>query len=344
MRHWPWMRVALVALLLPVPFATANAQSWLAAVGAGATSLSNGLDDLIRQRQQEERATRLAQIRRAEIAIANSRMLDSARRLDAQSTVFALRAADVIQQARDTLALGAVADTAFAREAGMIAATLFTANPLATTPDIVELLTPVVRRYHKSVMNFSAHYYATKDGLENGLPIPASRRSTFEHDAVAALDSLWQRHLDADYAAFFLIMSPIAEKYEAPGTRKRLEKTRALQRDVAADTVGSDVYYAFNVEHPATAYPGNRTPTFPPKLMKTGKTYHVVVRYVVDTLGHAQANSFRVIGKSPPALTMPTWEAVVAGRYHPATISGHRVKQLVQQEFTFQAPAAQPKS
>jgi TonB family protein len=61
----------------------------------------------------------------------------------------------------------------------------------------------------------------------------------------------------------------------------------------------------------------------------------VYVRYVVDTLGRADVTTAVVLASDHPSFTQAVLEALPGMRFRPATISSRRVRQLVEQEFTF---------
>ena len=61
----------------------------------------------------------------------------------------------------------------------------------------------------------------------------------------------------------------------------------------------------------------------------------VEVQYVVDTLGHAEPASWRVMRSTNPQFEAPAREAIMKGVFKPARIKGVAVRQLVQQSIKF---------
>ena len=76
-------------------------------------------------------------------------------------------------------------------------------------------------------------------------------------------------------------------------------------------------------------------PRYPPVLQQAGVSGFVDVRYVVDTLGHAEPVSWRVLRSSNAQFEAPAREAIMKGVFKPARIKGAAVRQLVQQSIKF---------
>jgi protein TonB len=77
------------------------------------------------------------------------------------------------------------------------------------------------------------------------------------------------------------------------------------------------------------------TPRYPPVLQSAGIAGSVDLQYVVDTTGHAEPNSFKVIKSTHPAFAGPAKEAIAKGVFKPAKFKGQPVRQLVQQRISF---------
>jgi periplasmic protein TonB len=77
------------------------------------------------------------------------------------------------------------------------------------------------------------------------------------------------------------------------------------------------------------------TPRYPPVLQSAGIAGSVDLQYVVDTTGHAEPNSFKVMKTSHPAFAEPAKEAIAKGVFKPAKFKGQPVRQLVQQRISF---------
>lgn len=76
-------------------------------------------------------------------------------------------------------------------------------------------------------------------------------------------------------------------------------------------------------------------PRFPPVLQSAGISGKVQVQYVVDTTGHAEPASWHILNSSNKAFEEPAREAIMKGVFKPARIKGQAVRQLVQQQISF---------
>jgi protein TonB len=81
------------------------------------------------------------------------------------------------------------------------------------------------------------------------------------------------------------------------------------------------------------------TPRYPPVLQSAGIAGYVDLQYIVDTTGHAEPNSFKVVKATHPAFVDPAKEAILKGVFKPAKYHGQAVRQLVQQRISFKVGA-----
>jgi len=79
------------------------------------------------------------------------------------------------------------------------------------------------------------------------------------------------------------------------------------------------------------------TPRYPPVLQSAGIAGSVDLQYVVDTTGHAEPNSFKVLKTTHQAFVDPAEEAIRKGVFKPAKFKGQPVRQLVQQRISFKS-------
>ena len=90
------------------------------------------------------------------------------------------------------------------------------------------------------------------------------------------------------------------------------------------------------VDTPAAPLPGNPPPQYPAALRATGVEGQVVARFVVDTLGRVEPSSVELpAGDSDPRFATAVRDVLPRLRFRPAAVGGHRVRQRVQQPFTF---------
>lgn len=110
----------------------------------------------------------------------------------------------------------------------------------------------------------------------------------------------------------------------AKGTEKKVE--------VKTD---DQPYFEFQVEKPVVPAPGSSQPRYPDILRQAGVEGEVLAQFVVDTTGKAEGSSFKVLRSSHDLFGQAVKSALPGMRFIPAEVGGKRVKQLVQQPFTF---------
>jgi protein TonB len=106
---------------------------------------------------------------------------------------------------------------------------------------------------------------------------------------------------------------------------------------------GGEVYIESDVDTPVSRDPTSAAPAYPKYLEETHIEGFVVAEYVVDTSGHADSTSLRIVVASHPAFGESLRAALPGMRFVPATLNGNKVRQRVRQEFLFQlGPAPAP--
>lgn len=104
-------------------------------------------------------------------------------------------------------------------------------------------------------------------------------------------------------------------------------------RNVSA-TPAEQTFFDYQVEQ-AVRIKVARPPVYPERLRAANVDGSVLVQFVVDERGNAVMNTFKVVKSTDAELTTAVRQAVSASVYFPAEIRGQKVKQLVQQPFTF---------
>jgi TonB family protein len=74
---------------------------------------------------------------------------------------------------------------------------------------------------------------------------------------------------------------------------------------------------------------------YPPDLKAAGISGSVVAQFVVDPNGRADIRSFKVLSAGNPAFVAAVKAALPSWQFEPASVRGHPVRQLIQQEFSF---------
>ena len=93
-------------------------------------------------------------------------------------------------------------------------------------------------------------------------------------------------------------------------------------------------FFEFQVEKPAQALPGSQ-PRYPDILRQAGVEGEVLAQFVVDTSGRAEMGSYKVLKTTHELFGSAVKNALPGMRFIPAEVGGRRVRQLVQQPFTF---------
>jgi len=94
-------------------------------------------------------------------------------------------------------------------------------------------------------------------------------------------------------------------------------------------------FFEFQVEKPVTALPGSAPPRYPDILRQAGVEGEVLAQFVVDTTGRAEMGSFKVLKTSHDLFGVAVKNALPGMRFIPAEVGGRKVRQLVQQPFSF---------
>jgi protein TonB len=89
------------------------------------------------------------------------------------------------------------------------------------------------------------------------------------------------------------------------------------------------------VEKAVIAIPGTATPRYPSMLQSAGLEGDVRAQFVVDTLGRVEQGSFRAVESTHALFAAAVRDALTQARFKPAEAGGHKVRQLVEQTFTF---------
>jgi hypothetical protein len=115
----------------------------------------------------------------------------------------------------------------------------------------------------------------------------------------------------------------------------------------APPTKGQDsVYSVLDVDVAVVRSASSAAPAYPLKLLEKHVTGFVNAQYIVDTTGFADTTSFVVLQSTNQEFTAAVRDVLPYMRFEPARIGPAKVRQLVQQQFTFKiteaAEAAKP--
>lgn len=85
-------------------------------------------------------------------------------------------------------------------------------------------------------------------------------------------------------------------------------------------------------------------PAFPPAMLTKNIEGSVSAQFVVDTLGQVDTTSFKVLDSTHPEFSNAVRVALPGMRFRPAIAASHKVRQLVQQMFSFKILTPTPMS
>jgi len=119
---------------------------------------------------------------------------------------------------------------------------------------------------------------------------------------------------------------------------------KGVEGGISAGVVGGtgpvelgQVFLTSQLDDPAQRISGP-DPRFPPVMASAGISGSVDLQYIVDTTGHAEPNSIKVLARTHEAFVEPARETILKSVYKPARYKGEPVRQQVQQRISFKAP------
>ena len=95
------------------------------------------------------------------------------------------------------------------------------------------------------------------------------------------------------------------------------------------------VFSVLEVDTAVVRTANSAAPAYPLSMLEKNITGVVSAQYVVDTTGFADSSSFKVIAATNQAFVDAVRAALPYMRFTPAKIGASRVRQLVEQQFTF---------
>jgi len=110
------------------------------------------------------------------------------------------------------------------------------------------------------------------------------------------------------------------------------DEPRAGSSALPSDTA---TLFAFQVERPAMQAPNSASPVYPDILRKAGVEGEVLVSFVVDTAGRIDVGTFRVVRTTHDLFAAAVKSVLPRMRFIPAEVGEKKVRQLVQQPFSF---------
>ncbi|HEX8941989.1 MAG TPA: energy transducer TonB [Gemmatimonadaceae bacterium] len=127
-----------------------------------------------------------------------------------------------------------------------------------------------------------------------------------------------------------------------PEQSRQAGKSR-LDSATTAPTTGDantdSVFTLLEVDSAVVRSASSAAPAYPLELLEKHVEGFVLARYVVDTTGFADAASLQVLKATDPGFERSVRDAIPYMRFSPAKIGALKVRQLVEQTFTFRIAA-----
>jgi outer membrane biosynthesis protein TonB len=122
----------------------------------------------------------------------------------------------------------------------------------------------------------------------------------------------------------------------------QVDSTPAVTQAPVGEPVGDSVFTVLEVDSAVVRSQNSAAPAYPLELLEKHIEGVVLARYIVDTTGFADPASLEVVRSSHIAFVEAVKEALPYMRFSPAKIGTMKVRQLVEQPFTFRITAPAP--
>lgn len=156
-------------------------------------------------------------------------------------------------------------------------------------------------------------------------------RAQAEQSAEIQIDMAHDRH------AVGAVLTPsqvsMLSRIEAFDMMSAVGRSQAVVRSTAGSS-GSP-YFEYQVDKQVAQAPGSAGPKYPDALRASNTEGEVIAQFVVDSAGHYEEGSFQALKSSHELFTQALRDALPQMRFIPAEVGGTKVRQLVQQPFTF---------
>lgn len=136
-------------------------------------------------------------------------------------------------------------------------------------------------------------------------------------------------------------ITPVAQQTAQAGAPEKADTVASIP-SVAGVPNADSVFTILEVDTAVVRSQTSAAPAYPMELLTKKVEGMVLARYIVDTTGFADTTSFQVIRSTHPGFIAAVREALPYMRFSPAKIGTIRVRQLVEQPFTFKITAPAP--
>lgn len=98
---------------------------------------------------------------------------------------------------------------------------------------------------------------------------------------------------------------------------------------------GDNAFTVLEVDSAIVRDPASAAPEYPPHLLREGVEGSAAVRFVVDSTGEVDTLTYRVLSATHADFAVSVRRALTRMHFQPAVQAGRRVRQLVEQSFSF---------
>ena len=130
-------------------------------------------------------------------------------------------------------------------------------------------------------------------------------------------------------------LPPIPEEFRGEGRAGWLGEEGMGSRDGRVGSDSASIHTFMTVDRAARPKQSNPSPIYPATLRSAQLEGVVVARFVVDTSGLAEPASIEIKDTTHPLFGDAVRQALLRSRYEPAMADNRKVRQLVEQRFTF---------
>jgi hypothetical protein len=128
---------------------------------------------------------------------------------------------------------------------------------------------------------------------------------------------------------------------QAPeGTRTDPLIGQSAPPEPEVEVKGEEVMTVLEVDSAAVRVDDGAAPPYPPAMLAQKREGSVAVQYVIDTAGRADTATFQVLETTHPDFAESVRRTLPLMRFRPAKMNNNKVRQLVQQLFSFKIDTA----
>lgn len=130
---------------------------------------------------------------------------------------------------------------------------------------------------------------------------------------------------------------PVVTAPTPEGPSSGLIEMPSVDADASEESapLGDSVMTVLEVDSAAARYDDSAAPPYPPSMLERRIEGSVAIQYVVDTTGRADTGSVVILSATHPDFATSVRSTLPAMLFRPAVMGSRKVRQLVQQLFSF---------